>query len=76
MAEPFAPAAVHCTVAAWFPGVAATLTGAVGIPIVTTVDVVDCGPRPLAFLAVTLKPYFCPFVRPVTVSVVAAELKV
>jgi hypothetical protein len=39
-------------------------------------DGADCGPVPLAFLAATLNVYVVPFVSPVIVCDVAAELNV
>jgi len=39
-------------------------------------DAADCGPVPLVFFAATLNVYVVPFVNPVTVCDVAAELNV
>jgi hypothetical protein len=76
IADPLFAGAVHDTTADPFPGTAVTPVGATGAPTVTPPDATDCGPVPLAFLAVTVNVYVVPFARPVTVCEVAVELNV
>ena len=56
------------TVACWLPAVAVTAVGAPGtVAGVTLLEAADAGPVPIALVAVTVKVYAVPFVRPVTV---------
>jgi hypothetical protein len=74
--DPLSAGAVHDTTADPFPGTPTTPVGATGAPTVTDPDATDCGPAPLAFFAATLNTYVVPFVSPVIVCDVAAELNV
>ena len=66
---PFEEGAVHETVAWPLPGVAVTLSGALGGPI-GIIDPVgnDARLMPAEFIAVTVNVYPVPFVNPVTVQ--------
>ena len=74
---PFEAGAFHASATAWFPGAPTTAVGASGTvgPAdgVTAAEAAESGPVPAAFVAATVKVYAVPFVRPVTVRVVAAE---
>jgi hypothetical protein len=63
---------VQLTVADAFPAVAVTPVGAPGTvgAGMTVLDGADSGPVPTEFVAVTVKKYTCPFVRPVMVVLV------
>jgi hypothetical protein len=62
--------AAQLTVACPLPAVAVTLVGAPGGAAgVTLVDGSDVGPGPLALVAITVKVYDVPLVRPVTIAV-------
>jgi hypothetical protein len=77
--SPVFDGAVQLTAADALPAVAATPVGAPGTdgPVgVTAFDDEDAGPVPLAFVAVTVKVYAVPFVRPVTVVDVPGGLPV
>src|SRR5947209_20508256 len=73
MAEPPLDAgAVNVTVACALPAIAVTPVGAPGTVIgVTAFDGADGGPVPTALVAVTVKVYDVPLLRPVTRCVVA-----
>jgi hypothetical protein len=65
---PFEAGGVKLTVACWLPAVAVTAVGAPGtVAGVTLFDAADAGPVPIALVAVTVKVYVVPFVKPVTV---------
>jgi hypothetical protein len=69
---PFA-GAVQLTVADAFPALALTplgAPGAVGPVGVAALEAVEAGPVPTALVAVTVKVYVVPFVKPVMVAVV------
>src|ERR1700687_6325179 len=69
--------AVQLTVAWALPRTALTLVGAPGGPSgVTLLDCVEAGPVPTLLTAATVNVYAVPSARPVTVWVVAVELKV
>lgn len=69
---PVLDGAVHDTDACAFPGVALTPVGAPGTVVgVTAEDADEADPVPTALVAVTVNVYAVPFVRPVTVAVVA-----
>jgi hypothetical protein len=64
---PFDDGAVHETLAAVFPAVAVTPVGVAGtVAGVTGVDAADSGLVPMLLVAVTVKVYAVPLVRPVT----------
>ena len=72
MAEPLAEGAVQETVAVAFPAVADTPVGMPGEPFgITELDAAEATLVPLALVAVTVKVYAVPLVRPVTVQEVA-----
>jgi hypothetical protein len=65
--------AVQLTVADWFPAVAVTFAGAagtVGAVGVTEADGAEAEPVPTLLVALTVKVYAVPSVRPVMVAVV------
>ena len=69
--------AVQLTVADFTPAVAVTDVGAPGtVAGVTALDAADAGLVPRAFVAVTVKVYAVPFVKPVTVTEVVGGLPV
>ena len=69
---PLPAGAVHVTVAEVLPGVAATAVGAPATAAgMIAVLVADGALVPAAFVAVTVKVYAVPLVRPVTVQLVA-----
>jgi hypothetical protein len=69
---PSEPGAVHDTDTEPLPAVPDTPVGAPGGPVgVTAVDGADGTPVPLVLVAVTVKVYAVPLVRPLTVQVVA-----
>src|SRR5579859_7670271 len=77
MALPPLAGAVHVTVADALPAAAVTPAGAagtVGAAGVTVFEAADAGPVPTALVAVTVKVYVTPFVRPPIVAVVAGGL--
>jgi len=55
------------------PATPVGLPGTVGGAGVTAFDCCDSAPKPVEFLAATVKVYVVPFVRPVTVKLVAVE---
>ena len=66
---PFDVGAVQLTLAWAFPGVAVTLVGAPGGPAGDTeVEALEAELLPIMFVALTVKVYPVPFVRPVTVQ--------
>ncbi len=66
---PLLTGAVKVIVASPFPAVAVTLVGAPGVVAgVTELLTTDAVLVPIPFVAVTVKVYAVPFVRPVTVS--------
>ena len=70
--------AVQDTVAEALPAVADTPVGAPGTPAagVTAVEAAEAAPAPLALVAVTVKVYGVPLVRPLTVHGLVAEVQV
>ena len=65
---PFEAGGVKLTVACALPAVAVPIVGAPGtVAGVTLLEAADAGPVPIALVAVTVKVYTVPFVRPVTV---------
>ena len=77
MAEPLAEAAVQETVAEPTPAVADTPVGAAGRPDgVTELEAAEARPVPLPLVAVTVKVYAVPLVRPVTVQLVELLVQV
>ncbi len=66
---PFVAAAVKVTEAEPFPGVAVPMVGAPGAVAsgVAELEGVEAGPVPTALVAVTVKVYAVPLVRPLTV---------
>jgi hypothetical protein len=65
---PFEAGGVKLTVACALPAVAVPIVGAPGtVAGVTLLDAADAGPVPIALVAVTVKVYVVPFVKPVTV---------
>ena len=74
---PFEAGAVQDTAALAAPAVALTIVGAPGVAIgVTDPDAVDAEPVPAALVAVTVKVYAVPLVRPDTVQGEAAAAQV
>jgi len=72
---PSATGAVHDTAAWAFPGVAVTAIGAPGTVLgVVAALASDSGEVPIALVAVTVKVYAVPLVRPVIVAVLAAPV--
>ena len=68
---PFDAGAVQETVACALPPVAVTLVGARGGPSgVTLFEAAEAGPLPAALVAVTVKVYELPLLRPVTMALV------
>jgi hypothetical protein len=68
-ALPLGPAAAQLTVDVVSPAVAVGAVGAVGKPAGTTLLLaVDGGPVPIALVAVTVKEWAVPLIRPVTVQ--------
>ena len=77
IAEPSWPAAVHDTVAEPLPAVADTPVGASGtVDGTTAFEAAEAAPVPSALVAVTVKVYELPLVRPVTVHEVVAVVQV
>ena len=69
---PFDVGVVQVTTAFALPGTAVTPDGAEGGPSgVTAADATDEAPSPSAFVAMTVKVYAMPSVKPATVAVVA-----
>ena len=65
---PFPAGALNVTVACAFPAIAMPMTGAPGtVAGVTALEAEDAGPLPTALVAITVKVYDVPLVRPVTV---------
>ena len=74
---PLLAGAVQVTVAEAFPKVAVPMVGAPGVVgVVTELDWAEAVPVPAMLMAATAKVYAVLLARPVTVSVVAVELKV
>ena len=74
---PLEAGAVQVTVAEALPTVAVPMVGAPGsVAGVTVLDWAEAGPVPMLLMAATVKVYAVRLVSPVTVSVVAVELKV
>ena len=75
---PLLAGAVQATVAVALPAVAVPIVGAPGAVStaptvgVTALEFGDAGPVPMAFVAVTVKWYVVPLMRPVTSKLVAA----
>ena len=73
---PFDAGAVQVTAALASPGTATTIVGAPGMVAgVTAAEGVDAGLAPVALVAVTVKVYESPFVRPETVQLVAPDVE-
>ena len=69
--------AVHETTARTSPGIADTSVGAPGtVGVVTEFDASEVALVPMEFVAVTVKVYVVPFVRPVTVTEVPVVVAV
>jgi hypothetical protein len=76
-APPSLAGGVKLTVAWALPAVAVPIVGAPGVVAgVTLLDADEAGPVPAAFVAVTVKVYAVPFVRPVTVHGEVAQVPV
>ncbi len=76
-APPVEAGAVQLTVAEALPPVAVPMVGAPGVVAgVTELDWAEAVPVPTLLIAATVKVYVVPLVSPVTVSLVAVELKV
>src|SRR5450631_3305991 len=76
-APPVTAGAVNATDTCPLPGIAAAPVGAPGNPKgVTRAVATDAGPVPMTFVAVTVKVYPTPFVRPATTRGLAAPLAV
>jgi hypothetical protein len=74
---PFDAGAIKLTVACVLPGVAVTPVGASGNAAgITLLEAADAGPGPTALVAVTVKVYDVPFVRPDTVIGLAVPVPV
>src|ERR687883_605476 len=74
-APPLEAGAVQLTLAEALPAVAVTAVGAPGtVAGVTLFDASDAALVPTALVAVTVKLYAVPFVRPVTVAVVGTTV--
>ena len=72
---PLEAGGVHDTVAEASPAVAVTADGAPGtVAGVTLLEASEAGPVPMAFVAVTVKVYAVPFVKPLTVTVVGTTV--
>ena len=74
---PFDAGAEKVTIARVFPPAAVPIDGVPGtVAGVTLLDAADAAPVPIAFVALTVKVYAVPFVRPVTVIGLAAPVAV
>ena len=76
IAEPFPDGTLQLTVAAALPLDAATLLGASGVVAGVTALDVPTGLEPAEFIALTVKVYVVPFVRPVIVTLVTPPVTV
>ena len=77
MLPPFEAGAVKLTVAWAFPPVAVPMVGAPGtVAGITAFEAADAAPVPTELVAVTVKVYDVPLVRPVTVSGLALPVAV
>lgn len=69
--------ALNVIVAAPLPAVAKVIVGAVGGPVgVTLLDAAEAGPVPALFVAVIVKVYAVPLLKPVTVNGLVVPLAV